>query len=496
MDFIIKVLIAAKASSNHHKIPLDVLDHLDKPWRDMFLKYWKKYLEGARAPDKTFHDFKNHVLHVRENYWGGAISAANLWYGKFVNNLRDSNWKEAAYSCGVMTHYVADPMQPLHTGQVEEEGRIHKWYEWAILKSYGELQEIINSTGGYPEIDIPEGNDWLEKLIKREATQSNKSYELIIERFRVNKKNPAAGLDNVLKEDIAKIVGRTVMSLALVIKKAINEANIEPPKYNMTLMKLLVSISIPLFWIQKNLHEKKDKKQLMAMEDEYERTGKVEDNLPADDKMVKELHAKEVLGNKTEIKNDEKIVKESKYKAYNKDYNQKTKKIGNKETKKENHKVDQLKHKNQKTVKKQSKLRFYLELNDPIDDAPEIGKKTAKKLIKAGVNNIEELINADPDSIVKKIGDSRITAETFRRWQKEATLAYQIPKIRGHDVQILVNCGFDTVDKIKIMKPSDLLEKITPFVESSDGQRILRSGKKPDLDEVTDWIEWAKSARH
>ena len=45
------------------------------------------------------------------------------------------------------------------------------------------------------------------------------------------------------------------------------------------------------------------------------------------------------------------------------------------------------------------------------------------------------------------------------------------------------------------MHPPDLLAIVEPFVETSAGARIVRSGKKPDLAEVTDWIEWAKSAR-
>jgi hypothetical protein len=36
---------------------------------------------------------------------------------------------------------------------------------------------------------------------------------------------------------------------------------------------------------------------------------------------------------------------------------------------------------------------------------------------------------------------------------------------------------------------------INPFSESPKGQRILRSGREPDLAEVTDWIRWAQEMR-
>jgi hypothetical protein len=44
-------------------------------WRNLLLHYHAEYLGGAKAPDEVFKDFKNHVLHVREKEWGGAIEA-------------------------------------------------------------------------------------------------------------------------------------------------------------------------------------------------------------------------------------------------------------------------------------------------------------------------------------------------------------------------------------------------------------------------------------
>ena len=41
-------------------------------WQRLFLGHAKLYLEGSKAPDNEFKDFKNHVLHTRDGYWGGA----------------------------------------------------------------------------------------------------------------------------------------------------------------------------------------------------------------------------------------------------------------------------------------------------------------------------------------------------------------------------------------------------------------------------------------
>ena len=103
----------------------------------------RNLLNGAKAPDTDFKDFKNHVLHVSDNNWGGAPRAAKVWYNHAVDALSAKRWSDAAYALGVMSHYYADPIQPFHTGQTEEEGAMHRALEWSIAKSRGVLKGMI-----------------------------------------------------------------------------------------------------------------------------------------------------------------------------------------------------------------------------------------------------------------------------------------------------------------------------------------------------------------
>ena len=66
---------------------------------------------------------------------------------------------------------------------------------------------------------------------------------------------------------------------------------------------------------------------------------------------------------------------------------------------------------------------------------------------------------------------------------------------RGHDAQILVACDVKDPQTLAAMNPNDLFALVLPFTQTSEGERIIRSGKKPDLAEITDWIEWASHAR-
>ena len=105
----------------HHKLALDALRHLDctdaELWQRLFLEHAKLYLEGSKAPDNQFKDFKNHVLHTRDGYWGGAPKGAQLVQPS-REALGQQDWPTAVYCAGVLSHYYTDPLHPFHTAPV------------------------------------------------------------------------------------------------------------------------------------------------------------------------------------------------------------------------------------------------------------------------------------------------------------------------------------------------------------------------------------------
>ncbi len=140
-------------------------------------------------------------------------------------------------------------------------------------------------------------------------------------------------------------------------------------------------------------------------------------------------------------------------------------------------------------------LRFYLSVSDPIVDAPSIGNKTAKRFNKIGAKTVSDLLALDPTSAAARINARHITPDVLGQWQAQATLACRIPQIRGHDAQILVACGYDHVDAVADADVNRLLAETEAFAATSQGERIIRSGKAPDHAEVSDWINWAQQAR-
>lgn len=147
------------------------------------------------------------------------------------------------------------------------------------------------------------------------------------------------------------------------------------------------------------------------------------------------------------------------------------------------------------SVQNESSLRFYLHRESPIVDAPSIGPKTAVKLQAIGVRTVEQFLTMDSATISNKLGNRRITPDRIKSWQRQATLVCRVPMLRGHDAQLLVEAGIFEPERLADCEPTWLLAKIDPVAKSAEGKRILRGAKRPDLEEVTDWINWSKDHR-
>jgi hypothetical protein len=144
----------------------------------------------------------------------------------------------------------------------------------------------------------------------------------------------------------------------------------------------------------------------------------------------------------------------------------------------------------------QEPQRFYLNTGDSIEQAPSIGPRMAERFEAIGIVTVADFLNADADSLAERLNRRRIGADTIRLWQLQTTLACRIPWLRGHDAQILVACGIHDVESLAKMDSARLWKIVQPFIATVECKRIIRNGKSPDLEEIKDWIQWARNARH
>jgi hypothetical protein len=305
MNLLFRVVYAAHASGTHHKLALDALRHLQctdaELWQRLFLANAKVYLEGSKAPDTQFKDFKNHVLHTRDGYWGGAPEKVRSWYQQLVEALSRQDWQTAVHSAGVLSHYYTDPLQPLHTAQSEAENSVHRAIEWSISKSYDELAQQGEREFADMSVALPAGPNWLAQLVCQGADRANVYYEKLIAHYDIKRGvvDPPAGLDPVSRRFIAELIRYAALSYGAVLDRAIEEANVHAPNVSLAGATLAAIGQVPIKLIAKRIADKDERRQVERMYDELLATGTVETHLPEDDRMVRDLHAAEVLAKRS-----------------------------------------------------------------------------------------------------------------------------------------------------------------------------------------------------
>lgn len=151
-------------------------------------------------------------------------------------------------------------------------------------------------------------------------------------------------------------------------------------------------------------------------------------------------------------------------------------------------------HSQNLTEATESTWKFYLRQNSPIVDAPSIGPRMAQRLGAIGIEFVSQLLAQIPADIAHRLNRRDVTVDVVRAWQQQANLMCHVPQLRGHDAQVLVKCSITTPEMLAAMAPARLYAQIEPFVTSRDGARLLRSARVPDLEEVTDWIQFARQS--
>ncbi|WP_437205287.1 DUF4332 domain-containing protein [Planctomicrobium sp. SH664] len=152
-------------------------------------------------------------------------------------------------------------------------------------------------------------------------------------------------------------------------------------------------------------------------------------------------------------------------------------------------------HQESEAAPVEGELRYFLTLSSPIVDAPSIGSRTAERLQQAGVFQVSQLLQRDPRELAAALNRRDVTTDVVTAWQRQAELMCSIPELRGHDAQVLVSCGVTTAERVATMSAVQLFALIEPFVTSKEGQRLLRSARTPDQEEVAGWISCARAGQ-
>lgn len=473
MELVYLIALKSMSRSVHHKVAVEALQLIDSNWRKLFLKKVQKYLEGSKAPDKKFHDFMNHVYHVHQQ-WGGAPKSVEKWYSELVKQLKDKNWDNAVYAAGVLSHYYADVSHPFHTAQTKAEARIHSYTEFGGAEIF---QKKIHPNLKLQLYNVDNVKDFTIKL----ANKSFDYYTEFLEEFDTTKAANykwGKAYNQQLVEITTELLSEAISGYASLLQKAILEAQVEPPRTSLFLKSFVEILKIPIYWILRKLDKAEKKRITKAIETEYKATGKVYDSLSDDDRTIVKEYDKAKKQHPDWIDHPKLAIKERK--VTEKAQETTPEKTPTKATKK-----------TKKTETKEKAPRYYLNIDDEVDKAPEIGKKTAERLKKVGIITVKDLINADPSEIAKKLNVRYIKPKTIERWQIQAKLNTQIAETRGHDVRIMCELGIRDAGDLAKFTVEELLEKATKVAQEL-GDRVVSEGSMPTKEEVAKWKKYAE----
>lgn len=492
MPSLLNLLLHTACRSNHHRLALLALARLEGEtgarWRDLFLAHYEPYFAGAKAPDEVFKDFKNHVLHVRDGFWGGAAQAAAQWYARTVTALRAQDWPAAAYNGGVMSHYLVDPIHPFHTAQTEAENIIHRAVEWSFSKDFHTLHSVLEiELGGFPEVKLADSQDWLGDSLRAGAVYANGFYDEIIDHydFERGRKRPAEGLDATLRSIAAGLIGYASQLLARVLERAFAEAAVAAPKVDLVMPAIGALAMAPARAAGSAIDNFGEARKIGAMHKEYRKTGKVRATLPADDRAVRALYAQEVLN--TPLSSLDCEWPREIGKAH-----------GALSTKHESLdagrapiSADAQPSPPAPQIASAPPARAGLNAQRDVVDAPSIGPKTAQRFKAIGVNTIADLLALDAHDAAKRLHVSHINARIVRDWQDQAALACTMPGLSSAAAQMLIGVNIRTRVDLASAEAGDLAARVGQFARTDEGRRALRNAPPPGIAAVQAWIDLA-----
>ena len=118
----------------------------------------------------------------------------------------------------------------------------------------------------------------------------------------------------------------------------------------------------------------------------------------------------------------------------------------------------------------------------------------AERFTAIGVHTVGDFLGHDPHDLADLLDDPHFDAESLADWQDQAQLVIDVPGLRGTHAQLLVGAGYRTAQAVADADPIALSVGVLKFVSTSEGKRVLREGRPPDIEKIKSWVDVARHA--
>jgi hypothetical protein len=252
------------------------------------IRYYRAYLRGTLDPDERFRDFHNHMLLVDDGYWGGAPRVAHQWYGRLQTYLRREQFRQAAHAAGVLSHYVTDVVQPLHTISSDRESLVHLPLEHSIECRYETIMHRWRRDGARFVIRLSREPAWLGSLMMHTGQYARQYADSLARDYSFSEgiRDAERGLTPSCIGPLSDLFGLAITSWARVLERAASDAEsstdhlIPAPRLLPTTVSAVVTAPISIW--KKTLRRKLQRVVVETLADEYFHTGRLAEQLPAE----------------------------------------------------------------------------------------------------------------------------------------------------------------------------------------------------------------------
>jgi hypothetical protein len=491
MEGLLAILKAAHCRSTHHHFALDALRHLQsdsgRKLGRMLLRYHSYYLAGAKDPDTRFRDFHNHVVHVSDSHWGGAPLAAERWYQRVQQHLRERSWSEAAHAAGVLSHYFTDPLQPLHTAQSPREAIVHRPLEWSIFRSYRAIHTRWREDRFRVVFELASGTDWLAAAVLRGAELAHRAYETLVSTYDLEaaRRDPRRGLSEAAIEALAELFAVAIIGWARVLDRTAGEAEVQWPHFSLAPAGLIATLNAPYRLLVKRIETQRERRAVAGLLEHYHHFGDSGPYLPDEVRLVQKVLA---------VRRQELEYAQSRQRArqLRSEANPALEVVL--PTPQQAASGNTAPAEDLRQAASPLPVARRLTASRPIVEAPSIGPRTAARFTAIGVDTIGQFLAANPEQLVARLRVHWIDVPRIADWQAQTQLMLELPLLRVSDAQLLVGCGCRTPGLLATAEPDTLVAQLHRYATTPLGRRALRGAPPPGRSEVRAWIDAAGRA--
>jgi len=157
----------------HRKITSDAVRLMPDAFRREFSGKKSHFLKGSTDPDTLIKDFTSHVYHPDGSATDGLYRIQHL-FDKAVELVRNGQDADGtAYVLGLMSHYIADINQPLHTAGRDYDANESEYHTQFERDLNPVLKELKLPTVEYRPVTS------VEERVKSMAKEANRYYDEI-----------------------------------------------------------------------------------------------------------------------------------------------------------------------------------------------------------------------------------------------------------------------------------------------------------------------------